>query len=152
MGRMLGYHDSDELDRPDLNKCPDCGCFFATEECPLCGKICPEEMRAGHRAKVKHKKHRSSSGRVQFIPWYYSWWFIILVFSVSRLAGIILFATSPYSKKAKIIVTVVALCVAILTYTNIGWRLAGWVSRVFWGEPPAVTETTTADTADGITS
>ena len=152
MGRNLGYFDSDELDRPELNKCPDCECYFASEACPLCGRICPEEMRAGNRAKVKHKKHRSSSGRVQFIPWYYSWWFIILVFSVSRLAGIILFATSPYSKKAKIIVTVVALCVAILTYTNIGWRLVGWVSRVFWGEPPAVTETTTADTADGITS
>ena len=29
MGRMLGAHDSSELDRPDLNKCPDCRCFFA---------------------------------------------------------------------------------------------------------------------------
>ena len=61
MGRMLGYHDSDELDRPELNKCPDCECYFATDECPLCGKICPEEMRAGNRAPVKHKKRKNSS-------------------------------------------------------------------------------------------
>ena len=39
MGRMLGSFDpEDELDRPDLNKCPDCGCYFASDECPLCGK------------------------------------------------------------------------------------------------------------------
>ncbi len=104
MGRSLGYFDSDELDRPELNKCPDCECYFASEECPLCGKICPEEFRAGHRAKVKPpKKKRNSSGRVQFIAWYHSWWFILLMFFVSRIAGLILFLTSPYSKKAKII-------------------------------------------------
>ncbi len=104
MGRSLGYFDSDELDRPELNKCPDCECYFATEECPLCGKICPEEMRAGHRAKVKPpKKRKNSSGRVQFIAWYHSWWFILIMFFVSRIVGLILFLTSPYSKKAKII-------------------------------------------------
>ena len=31
MGRNLGYFDSDELDRPELNKCPECECYFATE-------------------------------------------------------------------------------------------------------------------------
>ncbi len=104
MGRSLGYFDSDELDRPELNKCPDCECYFASEECPLCGKICPEEMRAGHRAPVKPpKKKRSSSGRVQFIPFYHTWWFILIVFIFSRIAGVVLFITSPYSKKAKII-------------------------------------------------
>lgn len=104
MSRMLGYYDSDELDRPDLNKCPDCGCFFATDECPLCGKLCPEEMRAGRRAKVKPpKKRSSSSGRVQFIAWYHSWWFILLMVYLMPVAGIILFFTSPHSKKSKII-------------------------------------------------
>ena len=38
MGKLLGAHDSYELDRPDLNKCPDCGCFFDGDNCPLCGK------------------------------------------------------------------------------------------------------------------
>ena len=39
MGRMLGSFDNpEELDRPDLNKCPDCNCFFAGDNCPLCGK------------------------------------------------------------------------------------------------------------------
>ena len=104
MGRSLGYFDSDELDRPELNKCPDCECYFASEECPLCGKICPEEFRAGNRAPVKKpKKRKNSSGRVQFIAWYHSWWFILIMFFVSRIAGLILFITSPYSKKAKII-------------------------------------------------
>ena len=104
MGRSLGYFDSDELDRPELNKCPDCECYFATDECPLCGKLCPEEMRAGNRAAVKKPKKRSNStGRVQFIPIYHTWWFILIAFLFSRLAGVVLFLTSPYSKKAKII-------------------------------------------------
>ena len=104
MGRSLGYFDSDELDRPELNKCPDCECYFASEECPLCGKICPEAFRAGNRAPVKKpKKRKNSSGRVQFIAWYHSWWFILLVFMFSRIAGLVLFFTSPHSKKAKII-------------------------------------------------
>ena len=107
MGRSLGYFDSDELDRPELNKCPDCECFFASEECPLCGKICPEEMRAGNRAKVKPpKKRRNSSGRVQFVPVYHTWWFILIAFLFSRILGLILFLTSPYSRKAKVIAAV----------------------------------------------
>ena len=124
MGRDLGYFASEELDRPELNKCPDCECFFATEECPLCGKICPEEMRAGNRAKVKKpKKRRNSSGRVQFVPVYHTWWCILLVFLVSRLAGVILFLTSPYSKKLKIAVTAVAVAVSILLYSGVGYML-----------------------------
>ena len=36
MGRMLGaFADDEELDRPDLNKCPDCNCFFDGDFCPL---------------------------------------------------------------------------------------------------------------------
>ena len=111
MGRSLGYFDSDELDRPELNKCPDCECYFATEECPLCGKICPENFRAGNRAKVKKpKKRKNSSGRVQFIPWYHSWLFIIAMMFIQPVIGIILFFTSPYFAKAKI--TTAALVVA----------------------------------------
>ena len=112
MGRSLGYHDSDELDRPELNKCPDCECFFASDECPLCGKICPEEMRAGNRAKVKPpKKRKNSSGRVQFISWYHSWWFILVMMLVMPIAGIILLLTSPHRTLWKVLVTIVVVLV-----------------------------------------
>lgn len=116
MGRSLGYFDSDELDRPELNKCPDCECYFASDACPLCGKICPEEMRAGHRARVKPpKKRKNSSGRVQFVEWYHSWWFILLMLYFMPIVGIILFFTSPHSKKSKIIAAVVVLGAYLLT-------------------------------------
>ncbi len=123
MGRSLGYHDSDELDRPELNKCPDCQCYFATEECPLCGKICPEEMRAGNRAKVKPPKRRgNSTGRVQFINWYHSWWFILLMLYFMPIVGIILFFTSPHSKKSKIIAALVVVGIYLLTIAlTYGW-------------------------------
>lgn len=115
MGRNLGYFESDELDRPELNKCPDCECYFASEECPLCGRICPEEMRAGNRAAVKHpKKRQNSTGRVQFIPWYHSWWFILLMFYFMPIVGIILFFTSPHPRKTKIIVGCVTVGIYLL--------------------------------------
>ena len=115
MGRNLGYFDSEELDRPELNKCPDCECYFASEECPLCGKICPEEMRAGNRAPVKKpKKKKNSSGRVQFIAWYHSWWFILIMMYLMPIAGIVLFVTSPHSKKSKIIAASIVVAAYLL--------------------------------------
>ena len=117
MGKLLGAHDSDELDRPDLNKCPDCLCFFAGDNCPLCGKECPEEMRAGNRAKVKPRKRRNpNAGRVTFIPWYHSWFFIILMMFVMPIVGIILLCTSPYRLRTKIIV-VASIVAGILILT-----------------------------------
>lgn len=106
MGKLLGSHASDELDRPDLNKCPDCLCFFAGDNCPLCGKECPDDMKAGNRAKVKprKKKRNPNSGRVTFIPWYHSWLCIILMMFVMPIVGIILLCTSPYRTRTKIIV------------------------------------------------
>ncbi|MBQ3506908.1 MAG: hypothetical protein IJA91_00030 [Clostridia bacterium] len=131
MGRNLGYFDSDELDRPELNKCPECECYFATEECPLCGKICPEEMRAGNRAKVKPpKKRRNSSGRVQFIPFYHTWWFILIAFLFSRLLGVILFLTSPYSKKAKIITVSAVVGGYVLLFV-----LGSVLLPILWNQP-----------------
>lgn len=124
MGRMLGYFDSDELDRPELNKCPDCECYFASEECPLCGKLCPENMRAGNRAAVKKpKKKQNSSGRVQFIPWYHTWWFILIMMFLMPIIGIILFFSSPYSKKVKIIGAVIGILYFVLVYMGLGWKL-----------------------------
>lgn len=117
MGRMLGAFDSDNNnDRPDLNKCPDCGCFFAQDYCPLCGKICPEEMRAGNRKPVKPEKRRNgySSDRVTFIEWYHSWWFIVLMMFAMPIVGIILLATSPHKRSLKITFIVVTVIIALL--------------------------------------
>lgn len=114
MGRMLGAFDGrEELDRPDLNKCPDCECFFAGEACPLCGKICPEEMRAGNRKPPKkQKKSRSgSNGRVTFVEWYHSWWFIVLMMIFMPIAGIVLLITSPHRTRSKIIFAVIFVAV-----------------------------------------
>ena len=111
MGRFLGSHESEELDRPDLNKCPDCRCFFAGDNCPLCGKLCPEEMRAGNRAKVKASRSapNPNAGRVTFIPWYHSWLCIILMLFVFPLLGIILLFTSPHKKWIKVTFVIVAI-------------------------------------------
>lgn len=121
MGKLLGAHDSEELDRPDLNKCPDCQCFFAGDNCPLCGKPCPEEMKAGNRAKVKPTKRKRSpnAGRVTFIPWYHSWFFIILMMFVMPIVGIILLCTSPYRLKTKIIVVVSLVAAYFLIFVVI---------------------------------
>ena len=83
--------DDNELDRPDLNKCPDCECFFPQDNCPICGKVCPEEMRAGNRKKVKAKKPRNGRSKtVQYVDWYHRWWFIILMLVVFPIVGFIL--------------------------------------------------------------
>ena len=135
MGRNLGYFDSDELDRPELNKCPDCECYFATDACPLCGRICPEEMRAGNRAPVKPpKKRRNSTGRVQFVSWYHSWWFIFLMLYFMPIVGIILFFTSPHSKKTKIIVACVTVGIYVLVIAVGAALLGGYF------DPPPVND------------
>lgn len=118
MGRQLGsFADEDELDRPDLNKCPDCGCFFADLHCPLCGRECPEAFRAGNRRSVRHTRRRTggSSGRVTFIEWYHSWWFIIAMMILFPILGIILLFTSPHKKSAKITVLTVAVVYTVVT-------------------------------------
>ena len=135
MGRMLGAFDSDEIDRPDLNKCPDCGCFFLQDTCPICGKLCPEEMRAGNRKPVKQKKNRGSggSGRVVFVNWYHSWWFMALMMFIFPLAAIILLATSPYKRKHKIIAAVIAFLYFAISSFGIG-NLLGMIEDTF--NPP----------------
>ena len=131
MGRMLGSHaDNNELDRPDLNKCPDCGCFFAQDHCPLCGKVCPEEMRAGNRKKVKHKRSHSNSGRVTFVEWYHSWIAIILAMLFFPILGIVLLVTSPHKRSLKI--GFVALAVAYAIISSIGFgSIIGSVTEIF---------------------
>ena len=123
MGRMLGVFDNDEeLDRPDLNKCPDCGCFFAQDDCPLCGKPCPEEMRAGRRPAVKVKKNKggSDSGRVMFIEWYHSWWFIAIMMFIFPIAGIVLLITSPHKKRGKVIFASLAAVYLVISTIGLG--------------------------------
>lgn len=123
MGRLLGAHDGDnDLDRPDLNKCPDCGCYFAQLDCPLCGKICPEEFRAGNRKEVKKKKKRSTgSGRSVFVEWYHSWWCIILALIVAPVIGIVLLFTSPHKRSQKIIFSTVAVALWFVSTFGIGF-------------------------------
>lgn len=135
---MLGAFDNpQELDRPDLNKCPDCECFFAQDECPLCGKVCPPEMRAGMRKPPKkEKRRRCSSGRVTFIEWYHSWWFIILMMFFMPIVGIILLITSPHKKSHKITFTVIACVYMIVSTIGIG-SIIGMISG--WIDPPVNT-------------
>ncbi len=130
MGRMLGAFDNpQELDRPDLNKCPDCECFFAGDNCPLCGKICPEEFRAGNRKPPKkEKRRRGNSGRVVFIDWYHRWWFITLMMFVMPIAGIILLATSPHSKKAKITFIIIGIVYFLISTIGIGTIIGGIIN------------------------
>ena len=122
MGRMLGsFADEEELDRPDLNKCPDCGCFFPQDNCPLCGKPCPEEMRAGNRKVVKKKKkRRSTADRVVFVEWSHSWWFILLMLIFFPLIGIVLLITSPYKKSWKIAVVAVGVIYTLVSSFGVG--------------------------------
>ena len=119
MGRMLGSHDNpEEINRPDLNQCPDCLCYFQDDHCPLCGKLCPEEMRAGNRKRVKDFKFEkgTNSKRVTFIQWYHSWVAILLFFLFMPIVGIILLITSPHKTKHKLIfVACVILASVILT-------------------------------------
>ena len=131
MGRMLGsFADDDELDRPDLNKCPDCGCFFESDDCPLCGKRCPDCMRAGNRQAVKKKKKRNSGPQYKLasVDWYHRWWFIILMLFVFPLVGIILLLTSPHKKSVKITVVVIAVLYTILTSIGIGSIVQGAIN------------------------
>lgn len=131
MGRMLGSFDpEDELDRPDLNKCPDCGCYFATDNCPLCGKVCPPEMRAGARVEPKkRRKRRAGSGRVQFVPWYHTWWFILLMMFWMPPVGIILFLTSPYRARWKVLFCAVGAAYMVFVYFGLGSRLLAYLTE-----------------------
>lgn len=136
MGRMLGAFDpNDQLDRPDLNKCPDCGCYFAGENCPLCGKPCPEEMRAGNRKEPKKQKkpRGGSSGRVTFVDWYHRWWFIILMLFMFPLIGIILLITSPHKRSHKIAFVVAGVLYFFLSTFGVS-QLWGRISSL-WNPP-----------------
>lgn len=112
MGADLGFFAEDrERDFPELNKCPDCETFFADDCCPLCGKECPEEFRAGNRKPVKQKKHRRprGNGRVQFVPWYHTTAIILVALIIMPVLGIILAWTGPWKKHWKIIATVLVV-------------------------------------------
>ena len=129
MGRSFDPNES--LNRPDLNQCPDCGCFFAQEKCPLCGKICPEEMRAGNRKPVKKSRSKSRGPeRVTFVEWYHAWWFIIAMLYLFPVAGLVLFATSPHKKTAKIIfLAVIAVLMFFFTFAPL---IAFWIIENFF--------------------
>ena len=118
MSRDLGYFsDPDAVDFPELNKCPDCETFFAESNCPFCGKACPEEFRAGNRKKVKVKRQRSrGNGRVQFVPWYHSTWFILIMLFFQPLIGLILTWTGVWKTHWKVIVTAILVIPYLLVF------------------------------------
>ncbi len=126
MGRFIGsFMDDNELDRPDLNKCPDCECYFPQDNCPICGKECPEEMRAGNRKTVKKKiKRNGRSKTIQYVDWYHRWWFIIPMLIIFPIMGIILLIGSPHSKNTKIAIIAVAVVYTILS----GWGIKNLVN------------------------
>ena len=135
MGRMLGAFDNpQELDRPDLNKCPDCLCYFAQDTCPICGKVCPEEMRAGNRKPPKKQRRRkSSNGRVIFVEWYHSWLAIILFTIFISPVGIILLITSPHKTWQKIVYAVAVIAWYVATSFIIPWVLAYLLGPILSG-------------------
>ncbi len=98
---MARFEYDESFDRPDLNFCPECKCYFAGDNCSICGKPCPEEMRAGNRKPKKVKKQRSS-GPTYVIPWYQSWWFIVILMFVFPLVALILAATSDNRRGVRI--------------------------------------------------
>ena len=110
MGTPIGFFgDESPQDYPELNKCPDCETYFQTSNCPLCGKECPEEMRAGNRKPVKRKKVRRGNRRVQFVPWYLSAWFIIAMLIFFPIIGLILLWQSNWRKGWKIVATILTI-------------------------------------------
>ncbi len=132
MGRMLGSFDyNSDSERSDLNLCPDCGSYFIQDACPICGKICPEEYRAGNRTPVKHKKRRrnTGSGRVTFVEWYHTWWVIALALIFFPIAGIVLLITSPHKKSLKIGLIVAAVLYSILS--TYGFLILGQITSLF---------------------
>ena len=135
MSKQLGYFDEDtQRDYPELNKCPDCETFFASDCCPLCGKTCPEEMRAGNRKPIKQKKRRRSggNGRVTFVPWYHTTLFIVIMLFFQPIIGLILAWTGYWKKHWKVIVTVL---VAFFYLGGILLGMAiGMIGQLFWKE------------------
>lgn len=136
MSRKPFSAGSEVTDYPDLNKCPDCETYFAQLTCPLCGRECPPEMRAGNRTlnkKPLRDPYQRGSGRVTFTPWYFSTPFIIIMFFVQPLIAMILLWLGNWKKKWKIAATALVILIAILPF------LAFWGFYLFFGgaeEPP----------------
>ncbi|MBQ2768085.1 MAG: hypothetical protein IJF49_08440 [Clostridia bacterium] len=78
---------NEDYDRPDLNKCPDCGVYFSSDICPICKKVCPEEMRAGNRESKSIRNNKSNRLKKKII----SIFIIVIalfVFGVVLLGGV----------------------------------------------------------------
>lgn len=140
MSRQIGYFADDEVrDFPELNKCPDCETFFADACCPLCGRECPEEYRSGNRRPIRQRKRRrtSSSGRVQFIPWYHSTPVVIILLIVQPVIGLILTWTSHWRRLWKIVATVITVVYfwgGVILFNAL--NVLGMLMRLFSGDAP----------------
>ena len=133
MGKLIGSFSEDErAERPDLNQCPDCKCFFDGDNCPICNKECPQNMRAGNRPAVKQKKRRKNSGssRVTFISWYHTWGFMVFMMIVSPIISAILIITSPHEKWKKIVAISLSAILIVISTFGIG-RIISGISGTF---------------------
>ena len=139
MGAPIGFFSDDAPnDYPELNKCPDCETYFQALYCPLCGKECPEEMRAGNRKPVKQKKSRGprGGGRTRFVPWYFQTWFIVVMLFVMPIVGLILLWQSDHGRGAKI-----GLSLLVVAPTLLSWLAAMLLNLLpFGGNGPEVPE------------
>lgn len=127
---MSRFSDTSVNDYPELNKCPDCETYFASDTCPLCGKLCPEEMRAGNRKlnkKPLRDPYRKSSGRVRFVPWYYSTAFILVMLVFMPPVGLFLAWSGGWKKVWKVIVTVVIVGYLAFSYF-VSPLIYAWIS------------------------
>lgn len=113
--KRKNYDGSEYIERPDLNKCPDCGCYFGGANCPLCGKPCPEEYKAGNR-KPEEKPKPQKVKVISSHPWYHTWWFIAVIMFLSPLVGVILLATSARKTWVKILVSLLIISPYIIFF------------------------------------
>ena len=128
MGTPIGYFSEQQPnDYPELNKCPDCETFFQTLTCPLCGKECPEEFRAGNRKPIKQKKTRytPNNGRVRFVPWYHNGWFILAMLVIFPIVGLILLWQSDNRRSLKIAGTLLPVALQVVPMA-VSLLLSGW--------------------------
>ena len=128
MGTPIGYFSEQQPnDYPELNKCPDCETFFQTITCPLCGKECPEECRAGNRKPIKQKKttYTPNNGRVRFVPWYHNGWFILAMLIIFPIVGLILLWQSDNRRSLKIAGTLLPVAIQVVPMA-VTLLLPGW--------------------------
>ncbi len=66
---------------------------------------------------------------MQFVPWYHTWWFILLMMFWMPPVGIILFLTSPYRARWKVLFCTVGAAYMVFVYFGLGSRLLAYLTE-----------------------